>query len=217
MPEKHVFGIKNHFFESLIFFGLKRFLAKFSKKGSKIQKFDFIFFQNFNFFRIFYYSRALLTTWMADWTLQNINSSIRLAVNSLRKGHLCPPTVKIFFIQNDFYSAPRRKIHFCDPHYLSTADNFYHRVHKSKVNRLWEKCKKCKKMPKIVIFFKKLTSLTSDFIARHNTPTCAWSKFLLKKSEKISKKFERGWLFPKSRNFTPPTGKKCNKEHFNQD
>ena len=73
------------------------------------------------------------------------------------------------------------------------------------------------KKPKIVIFWKFLTSVTSDFIAQYNTPTCAWSKFLLKKSEKISKKFVRGWLFPKSRDFTPPTGKKCNKEHFNQD
>ena len=64
--------------------------------------------------------------------------------------------------------------------------------------------KNAKKMPKIVIFWKFLTSVTSDFIARYNTPTCAWSKFLLKKSEKISKKFVRGWLFPKSRDFTPP-------------
>ena len=154
---------------------------------------------------------------MVDWTLQNINSSISLAVNSLRKGHLCPPTVKKKFVKNNFWSAPMRKLQFYDPHYLSTADNFHQGCHRSKVNHLWEKRKKCKKKPKIVIFWKILISLTSDFIARYNTPTCAWLKLLLKKIEKISKKFMRGWLFPKSRDFTPPTGKKCNKEHFNQD
>ena len=77
--------------------------------------------------------------------------------------------------------------------------------------------KNAKKCQKLRFFWKFLTSVTSDFIARYNTPTCAWSKFLLKKSEKISKKFVRGWLFPKSRDFTPPTAKKCNKEQFNQD
>ena len=65
--------------------------SNFRKIGSRIQKFNFsFFFKNLYFSQNFFYSRALVTTWIACSTLQNINSSIRLVVNSLWKGLLCP-------------------------------------------------------------------------------------------------------------------------------
>ena len=53
-------------------------------------------------------------------------------------------------------------------------------------------------------FQKILTSMTSDFYARNNSPTCAWPKLLLEKIKKISKKCRWGRRFQKSRFLTPP-------------
>ena len=56
--------------------------------------FSVFFSKTYIFFSIFFYSRTLVTTWITCSTLQNINSSIRLAVNSLWKGLLCPQPSK---------------------------------------------------------------------------------------------------------------------------
>ena len=100
------------------------------------------------------------------------------------------------------------KINFYDPHYFSTADNFYHGQQRSKVNHFGEKVKNQKFLTKIMTFQKILNSVTSDFSARYYYPTCAWPMLLLEKIKKSSKKFGRGWLFQKSRFLTPQPAKK---------
>ena len=89
------------FLKLWIFSDLSVFWSNFQKIGSKIQKVNFKFFKKIYIIPVFYYSRALLTTWMTDRTLQNINSSIRLALNPLRKVHFCPPTAKKNLIKNE--------------------------------------------------------------------------------------------------------------------
>ena len=100
-PGSTFLASKITFLEVWYFPDLSVFWSNFRKIRSKFQKINFKFFQNFYFFRGFCYWRALLTTWMADCTLQNINSSIRLAVNSLRKGHFCPQPPKKALIKNN--------------------------------------------------------------------------------------------------------------------
>ena len=100
---------------------------------------------NFNFFKtllIFYHSRALLATYMTDWTLQKINNSIGLTVKSLSK-----------IFSHIFRNS-------CDPHFLSMVDNFYHAGHMSQVNFFREKVKNHEKNAK-----------NHDFYARY-TPIC---------------------------------------------
>ena len=117
----------------MIFSHLSVFLVKFLKNWVKKSKIEIQIFQTLLFFfQIFFnHWRALLTTWMTDWTLKNNNSSIRLAINSKKKA-LVPPTAKKTLIKNIIWSAPS-KLHFCHPHYFSTADNFYQGAQMSKV------------------------------------------------------------------------------------
>ena len=107
------------------------------------------------------------------------------------------------------------KLYFYDPHYFSTANNFYHGQERSEVNHFGEKVKNQKFLTKIMTFQKILTSVTSDFSAGYYYPTCAWPMLLLEKFKKSSKKFGRGWLFQKSRFLTPPTGQKVMNAKFN--
>ena len=100
-PRSTFLASKITFLKLWFFSDFSVFWSKIQKIGSKIQKVNFNFFKNFQFIPVFYYSRALLTTWMTDRTLQNINSSIRLALNPLRKVHFCPPTAKKILIENE--------------------------------------------------------------------------------------------------------------------
>ena len=78
------------------FSDLSVFWSIFREIRSKSQKFIFKFFKNFYFFCVFYNARAFLTTWMIEWTLQNINRSIRLAESLLEKSPCAPqPSQKI--------------------------------------------------------------------------------------------------------------------------
>ena len=108
------------------------------------------------------------------------------------------------------------KLYFYYPPYFSTPDISYHGQQRSKVNHFGENRKKFKKSPKIMTFQKFLTSMTFDFYARNNSPTCAWPMLLLEKIKKISKKCRWGRRFQKSRFLTPPTGQKVMKEWFNR-
>ena len=58
-------------------------------------------------------------------------------------------------------------------------------------------------MSKITIFLKILTSITSDFSARYNTPTCAWSNCKTKKLKNFQK-IAGGDDFSQKVGFWPP-------------
>ena len=102
LAREALFWHQKSLFRKFDFFSdLSVFWVKFSKNWVKNSKIKFKFFQKLLIFSHFFYPRALLTTRMTDWTLQNINNSISLAVNSLRKGHFCPPTSKKILIKNE--------------------------------------------------------------------------------------------------------------------
>ena len=60
-----------------------------------------------------------------------------------------------------------------------------------------------KKLSEITIFWKILTSVTSDISARYNTPTCGWSNCTTQKL-KIFQKIASGYDFSQMSLFDPP-------------
>ena len=74
---------------------------------------------------------------------------------------------------------------------------------KWKVNRFREKSKITKKLSKITIFWKILTSVTSDLSAGYNSPTCAWWDRALKKLKNFQK-IASGDDFSQKVGFWPP-------------
>ena len=182
---------------------LEKFQKFFKKSGQKFKNFSQNFRKNFIFFRCFLTLGASVTTWLTAWASQITKSYIRLAAIGFWKRPPSPPTAKKNLIKIELPSAPMLKFYFYDPHYFSTADNFYHGQQRSKVNHFGENRKKFKKSAKIMTFQKILTSMTSDFYARNNSPTCAWSMLLLEKSKKIQKSAGGGDDFKKV-DFWPP-------------
>ena len=81
-----------------------------------------------------------------------------------------PPNRQKKFIEIHISCAPTPKLHFFDPQWFLTADNFYQKGHRSKVNSFHEKVKNREKKSKIMTFQKKLTSVTFDFSAFLHVP-----------------------------------------------
>ena len=85
---------------------------------------------------------------MADWTLQNIDSSIRLAVISFRKAPLCPPTYKKNSSKIYFLVLLRQNYTSLTPNDFRRQITFIGKVigHKSTVSEKKSKItKKCQK------------------------------------------------------------------------
>ena len=118
---RSTFLSSNLFSKVLFLFGIIHFFVEFLKNWVPNSKILFKIFQKRLLFWHFLSPSILLTTWMTEWTLQNNNRLIRLAENSLRTGHFCPPNAKKV-MNNDFQSAPKQKL-LHDPHTLFSCQN----------------------------------------------------------------------------------------------
>ena len=170
--------------------------------GQEFKNLLSVFFQKLIFFSDLFSSRALVTTWIACSTLQNINSSIRLAVNSLWKGLLCPNR------QNNIDRKGRLECSYAKttllrPELIFNGRNFYGGGQRSKSIISEKRQKSQKKLSEITIFWKILTSVTSDISARYNTPTCGWSNCTTQKL-KLFQKIASGYDFSQKSLFDPP-------------
>ena len=115
-----------------------------------------------------------------------------------------PPTAKKSVDQKQRLECPYNKTTLLWPPLLFDGRKLLSWRSNVKSQSVPRKVKNHKKLSKITTFWKILASVISDFSARHNTPTCAWSNCKTKKVDKFSKNCERGWLFSKSRFLTPP-------------
>ena len=191
-------------FSKILFFSdISVFWSDFRKIGSRIKKFNFSFFSKTYIFFSIFFSRALVTTWITCSTLQNINSSIRLAVNSLWKGLLCPQPSKQCCSKRTFGVPLRKNYTSATRTTFQQQTNFMVEV-KGQSQSFPRNFKNHeKKMSKITIFFNILTSVTSDISARYNTPTCAWSNCTKQKLKQFQK-IASGYDFSQKVAFWPP-------------
>ena len=211
------FGPRSTFLASKITFSkvwffsdLSVFWSIFREIRSKSQIFIFKFLKNFYFFRVFYNARAFLTTWMIEWSLQNINRSIRLAAITFRKGPLCPPTVTKNSSETTFWVLLRHNYTSVTPNNFRRQTTFIMKVTSQKSTISEKKSKITKKCQKSWLFkkFWLLWLLTS--LHFYTCPT-VHEKCPYMRQRKITTKnciFED--FFRKSHHRTPPTSQKVN-------
>ena len=183
------------------------FWSNFRKIGSRIQKFNFSFFFKISRFFRFFYLRALVTTWIICSTLQNINSSIRLAVNSLWKRLLCTQPSKNLDRKGSL-ECPYAKTTLLRPELLFNGKQLLWWRSKVEVYHFRETSKITKKLSKITIFWKILDFVTSDISARYNTLPCGWSNCTTQKLKQFQK-IASGYDFSQKVAFCPPPPQTC--------
>ena len=198
------FWHQNSLFINLIFFSETSVIwSNFRKIVSRIQKFNFSFFsKTYIFLRNFFYSRALVTTWITCSTLQNINSSIRLAVKSLWKGLLCPNR------QNNIDRKGRLECSYAKttllrPELLFNGRQLLWWRSKVKVNHFRETSKITKYCQRSQ-FFEKFWLLSVPTSLRAITLLPVVDQIAQHKNWKNFKKLRVGMTFLKSRFLTPP-------------
>ena len=176
---------------------------------SRIQKFNFsFFFKNLYFFQYFFYSRALVTTWITCSTLQNINSSIRLAVNSLWKGLLCPQPSKQCCSKRTFRVTLRQNYTSATRTTFQRQTNFMVEV-KDKSQSFPRNFKNHEKNVKYHNFFEKFWLLSLPTSLRAITLLPVLDRIAQNKSWNHFKKLRSGMTFLKSRFLTPPPPPTC--------
>ena len=176
--------------------------------GQEFKNLISVFFSKiYIFLRTFFYSRGLITTWIACSTLQNINSSIRLAVNSLWKGLLCPNR------QNNIdrkgrLECPYAKTTLLRPELLFNGRQLLWWRSEVKVNHFRETSKKNKKNCQRSQFFEKFWLLSLPSSLRAITLLPVVDQIAQHKNWKYFKNLRVGMIFLKSRFLTPPPTRK---------
>ena len=147
---------------------------------------------------------------MTDWTLQNINNSISLAVNSLRKGHFCPPTAKKNWSKMKFRVLLRQNFTSMTPNICWRQTIFIKDVTGQKSTIFEKKSKITKKCQKSWLFKKiwLLWLLTS--LHFYTCPTVHEYCPYMRQRKITTENCIFGDFFRKSHHRTPPTSQKLN-------
>ena len=141
---------------------------------------------------------------MTDRTLQNINISIRLAANTLRKGPFCPPNRQKIVDQKWRLECPYAKTTLLRPPLLFDGRQLFIKDVKGQKSIFSEKSRKSRKKSQKSRFFENFWLLWLPTSLRAITLLPALDRTAQQNSWKNFKKVQAGMTFLKKSVFDPP-------------